>query len=315
MRQVVLGLLSALLFPLAALAQLSASPLVDVAWVKVNLGKPGIVLLDVRSGAGRTKADYLAGHIPGAVFTDYAKGGWREKNAAGVEGMLPSPEKLEKVIGDLGISNDTHVVLIPEGKAAVDMGAATRLYWTFKVLGHDKVSILDGGFLAWVKDVDKEKKPVNPLETTEAKPETKTFKANVRKQMIISKDDVVAAASAKQPLVDNRPPDFFLGLSKSPAAKTPGTIPNATNIPEAWLTEGNGGKFRSKAHLAKLYEIAGVPTSGRQVNFCNTGHWASLGWFAASEILGNKDAVMYDGSMAEWTQDAATPLDRKIKLE
>jgi thiosulfate/3-mercaptopyruvate sulfurtransferase len=310
MMRLCLALIAALMFVVPAHAQ---GPLVDVAWLKANLGKPGFVLLDVRSGAGKTKADYLAGHVPGAIFTDYAKDGWREKNKAGVDGMLPPPDKLEKLIGSLGIDNATHVVLIPEGRNAQDVGAATRLYWTFKVMGHDRVSILDGGYSAWAV-LGKDKKPVNPIETIDNKPTPKAFKATVRTEMIIGRADVEKAMSARQPLIDNRPPDFYMGLTKSPAAKSAGTLPAAANIPDAWLTQNNGGRFRSKDQLARLYTIAGVPTAGRQVNFCNTGHWASLGWFAASEILGNKEAVMYDGSMAEWTQDTKAPVDVKIKL-
>ena len=299
-----------------ALPSHAGEPLVSIDWVKQNLGKPGIVLLDVTSAGGRSKADFAAAHIPGAVYTDYGKGGWREKNAGGINGMLPAPDKLEKVIGAHGIDNATHVVLIPMGKNAQDTGAATRLYWTFKVLGHDNVSILDGGFTGWTKDVDKAtNKPVNPLEAGETAVEAKTFKANLRPEMIAGKDDVKAAMSEKLPLVDNRPSDFFLGISKSGDAKASGTVPGAVNLPEAWLTENNGGKFRSKAQLSKLYQTAGVPTSGKQVNFCNTGHWASLGWFVSSEIMGNKDARMYDGSMAEWTHDPALPIERRVTVD
>ena len=294
----------------------AAEPLVSVDWLKANLEKPGLVVLDVTSGGGRTKADFGAAHIPGSIYTDYAKGGWREKNAAGVNGMLPSVDKLEKLIGAHGIDNASHVVLVPLGRNAQDTGAATRLYWTFKVLGHDNISILDGGFHGWVKDVDKAtNKPVNPLESGEEAAAPKSFKASLRSEMIASRDDVKAAMSEKQPLIDNRPSDFFLGVSKSPDAKTSGTIPGATNLPEAWLTENNGGKFRSKTQLAKLYQSAGVATSGKQINFCNTGHWASLGWFVSSEIMGNKDAKMYDGSMAEWTRDDAAPLQRNIVVD
>lgn len=215
------ALIAPLVFLLAALPARAADPLVSVEWVKANLGKPGIVLLDVRSGAGRTKADYLAGHIPGAVFTDYAKDDWRERTPDGVDGQIPPVDKLEKLIGGLGIDNATHVVLIPEGRAAVDVASATRLYWTFKVLGHDNLSLLDGGFLAWMRDVDKDKKPVNPLETTDVKLPPKTFKANVRQEMLVSKDDVKKAIAEKTTIVDNRPQDFHVGLSKSPSLKVP----------------------------------------------------------------------------------------------
>lgn len=304
-----------ILILVAPLASWAAQPLVDVAWVKANLGKPGLVLLDVRSGGGVTREVYLKGHIPGAVFTDYAKDGWREKNAAGIDGQLPPPEKLEKVVGRFGIDNATHVVLIPDGRKAQDVGAATRLYWTFKVLGHDEVSILDGGFAAWVAEVDKDKKPVNPLETADVMPTAKTFTAKLRPEMLVSKDEMKTAVENHVPVVDNRPYDFHVGLTKSPAAKTAGTIPGSLSLPEGWFTVNGGGKFRSKAHLAKLFQTAKVPETGKQITFCNTGHWASLGWFVSSEIMGNKDARLYSGSMAEWTADPALPVDQIVKLD
>ncbi|MFV0369427.1 MAG: sulfurtransferase [Hyphomicrobiaceae bacterium] len=316
MQKILAYSLALLGFVFAALPAGAADPLVSVAWVKSNLGKPGVVLLDVTSGGGRSEADFSAAHIPGSIYTDYTKAGWREKSAEGVRGMLPPVEKLEKLIGAQGIDNATHVVLIPMGKSARDTGAATRIYWTFKVLGHDNVSILDGGFLGWVAEVDKQtKKPVNPLGTGTTTPAAKVFKADFRKDMVPTKEDVKAAMADKEPLVDNRPSDFFLGISKSSAAKVAGTIPGATNLPEAWLTVNNGGKFRSKTQLAKLYQSAGVATTGKQINFCNTGHWASLGWFVSSEIMGNKQARMYDGSLAEWTRDDKAPMQRTIVID
>jgi len=165
-------------------------------------------------------------------------------------------------------------------------------------------------------DIDKEtKKPVNPLATGDVTPAAQAFKANVNNDVLATKDDVQKAIAEKQPLVDNRPNDFFLGVTKSGAAKSSGTLPGASNLPESWLTVNNSGKFRSKEQLAKLYKAAGVATSGKQINFCNTGHWASLGWFVSSEIMGNKDARMYDGSMAEWTRDDKAPIERSVSLD
>jgi thiosulfate/3-mercaptopyruvate sulfurtransferase len=294
---------------------LAAEPLVDVEWAKANIDKPGVVFVDVRSGGGVTKEAYQAEHMPGAIFTDYAKDGWREK-INGVEGMLPPPDKVAKLIGSLGIDNDTHVVLVPLGRAAIDMGAATRIYWTFKVMGHDNVSILDGGYQAWTKDIDpKTNKPVNPLASGGVELPPTTFVAHFRKEMIIDRNDVKKAMEAGVTLIDNRPNDFYLGLSVSPAAKRAGTIPGAKNLQESWLTKNNGGSFRSKAQLASLYKQAGVPVEGEQIAFCNTGHWASLGWFVSSEILGNKNVKMYDGSMAEWSQYPELPVEQKFKLD
>jgi thiosulfate/3-mercaptopyruvate sulfurtransferase len=290
----------------------AAEPLVDVAWVKANLGKPNIVLLDLRWP--QSKAEYLRAHIPGAVYTDYAKDGWRTKDKNGTIAMLPEPAALEKLIGGLGIDNNTRIVLVPKGGNSLDVGAATRVYWTFKVLGHDNVSILDGGWLAWAVEDEKTKNPINPMEGGNIEPKAKTFKANVRTDMIPTKEDVKKALATKTLLVDNRPNDYHIGVTHHPDTKQPGTIPGAKNLPEAWLTKDNRGKFRTKAELEKLYAAAGVPTNGEQVNFCNTGHWASVGWFASSEILGNKKAKMYDGSMVEWSADPTAPMEKKVDL-
>ena len=292
----------------------AAEPLVDVAWVKANTGKPGIVFLDVRGRlAGKSKADYLRAHIPGAVYTDYLKDGWRVKDKNGTVGMLPPTEKLEKLIGGLGIGNDSLVVIIPQGSKALDMGTATRVYWTFKVLGHDQVSILNGGMTAYTKEVDKKtKKPVNPLEKGAVKPVAATFKASLRPEMLVSKADVQSALDKGVLMVDNRPNNQYVGVNRHGKSKRNGTIPGAVNLPESWLTVNGSGTFRPRGELEKLYAAAGVPTSGEQISFCNTGHWASMGWFATHEILGDKQAKMYDGSMVEWSGDKSLPIEQKV---
>lgn len=295
----------------------AAEPLVDVDWAKANLDNPDVVFLDVRGRiAGKSKTDYLRAHIPGAVYTSYMKDGWRAKDKDGTPGMLAPVEKLEALIGGLGIDNDTHVVIVPNGGKAVDVGTGTRIYWTFKVLGHDKISLLNGGMAAYTKEVDKTtKKPVNPLEKGAVSVEAKTFKANLREEMLITKADVVKAQESGVAIVDHRPHNQFLGINQHGAAKRPGTIPGASNLPENWLTQNGGGAFRSRNELEKLFAAASVDTTGAQINFCNSGHWASLGWFASHEILGNKDAKMYDGSMLEWSADTSLPMEVKVNLK
>ncbi len=302
---------------LASAAAMAAEPLVDVDWVKANIGKPDVVFLDVRGRlAGRSKTDYLRAHIPGAIYTDYLKDGWRIKNKEGTVGMLPPAENLAKLIGGLGIGNNDHVVIVPEGAKALDMGTATRVYWTFKVLGHDEVSILNGGMTAYTREVDeKTKQPVNPLEKGAATREAKTFEVSLREEMIVSKDDVKANLGGGTVLVDNRPNDQYVGVNRHGKAKRPGTIPGSVNLPENWLTMNGGGTFRPTGELQQLYAAAGVPTEGDQISFCNTGHWASLGWFASHELLGNGQARMYDGSMVEWSADQSLAMDQKVKLK
>ena len=106
-------------------------------------------VLDVRSAIDGGGAEaYQKGHIPGAIHSDYDKAGWRVTRG-GVPFMLPTLPELEKLIGELGIDEDTHVVVVPAGVHYTDFGSAARTYWTLKVAGVAKVSILDGGYAAW----------------------------------------------------------------------------------------------------------------------------------------------------------------------
>ena len=177
------------------------------------------------------------------------------------------------------------------------------------MLGHDDVSILNGGFAAYTAD----KK--NTVQAGNNAPKPAKFVAHLRKDMLVTKDDVLKAMKEKEVLVDNRPNDQFIGVNRHPKATRNGTIPGAINLPESWLTENNGGKFRSVEEIKKLYAIANVPTTGKQINFCNTGHWASLGWFVSAKLMGDKQAKVYDGSMVEWSADKSLPMEDKIKVQ
>ncbi|MBC8212209.1 MAG: sulfurtransferase [Gammaproteobacteria bacterium] len=303
-KKIIIGLL---LFGLAPLATAS-TPLVDVDWIKANSCNKNVRVLDIRNALdGGSKIDYLQGHIPCAVYTDYLKGGWRSM-VNKVPGQLPPTDKIEKLIGDLGIDNKTHVVIYHAGKDALDMGSATRVYWTFKVLGHDDVSILNGGLSAYTAD----KK--NPLDKGNNMPKALAFKAQLNSAMIATKEDVLKAREKGIELVDNRPADQFLGVNRHPKSSRNGTIPGAVNLPESWLTQNGGGSFRDVGTLNKLYSQAHVDPQQETINFCNTGHWASLGWFATSELMGNKNVKLYDGSMVEWTNDASLPMVSTIKF-
>jgi thiosulfate/3-mercaptopyruvate sulfurtransferase len=288
----------------------AATPLVDAGWVVANLNTPKVKILDVRGAiSGNSRSTFEKQHIPGAVWTDYLQDGWRIKDSNGTVGMLPGVKQLEMVIGNLGIENDDHVIIVPAGERAVDVGTATRIYWTFKVLGHDNVSILDGGMAAYTARRDKNGNPVNPVASGPAQIDPAIYEVKgFRKELIATKADVAKALAGGFTLVDNRPSNQYLGVNKSGIAKRFGTLPGARNVPENWLTRNGGGSFRDIDALAKLHAYAKVPDHARQINFCNTGHWASLGWFVSSELLGNRQVAMYDGSMAEWTADDKLPM-------
>ena len=289
---------------------MAAEPLVDVAWIKAHSCDDGVRVLDVRNAIdGGSRTAYLQGHIPCAVYTDYLFGGWRSL-VNDVPGQMSKPEDLAGIIGDLGIDNDTHVVVYHHGKNAVDMGSATRMYWTFKALGHDNVSILNGGYLAYAAD------QANTIEKGNNKPDPRSFTPNLRADMLITKEDVKMAINDDGiTLVDMRPNHQFVGINRHPKSKRNGTIPTSMNLPESWLTVNGGGMFRPVAELQQLYALAEVDPNATQIAFCNTGHWASLGWFVSSELMGNENAELYDGSMVEWSSDESLPMDRQISIQ
>lgn len=272
------------------LASLAATPLVDTAWVKANAGKEGIVFLDVRP-----RKTYQKGHVPSAIYSSYTGDKWRMKKGD-VKGMLPPTDYLEKLVGRLGIDNSTHVVIIHGGYSAVETAVATRIYWTFKVLGDNNVSILNGGMSAWLKDKS------NPLEKTDNKPKPKSFTANMNFEILANASDVKAALGTSITLLDSRPPDQFLGISKSGIVARYGTLPGAISVPGLMMIDNDTKKFISTSGLEQLYASRNAPTTGEAIVFCNTGHWASLGWFIDHELLGNKKSKLYDGSMAEWSR-------------
>jgi len=282
------------------------APLVDAAWLADNLDRPDLVVLDVRNKLGDdSEESYRAGHIPGAVYSDYLKAGWRSE-VDGVPGQLAPVAGLEALIGGLGIDNDSHVVVVGGGKSALDMGSATRVYWTFKVLGHDKISVLDGGYRAYATD------PSNPIETGWNEPEVRIFTADFRAEMVADYRDVLAAQAAGTRLVDLRPAEQYRGEKAHAAAKRAGTIPGATNLPESSLTTEDG-RIVAPERMAELLSAAGVKDNAPSIAFCNTGHWASLGWFAQSELLGNKNVTLYDGSMVDWSAREELPIETRAQ--
>lgn len=280
-------------------------PLVSAQWLRDNLERDDLVVIDVRSEIdGTTHDDFKKGHIPGAVYSSYTDSGWRiEKD--GVPGMLPSIHDLELRIGNLGINNDTEVVIVSAGETPTDMGSAARVYWTFKVLGHGKVAILNGGYEAWSA-------AGNPLEQGASTPWGAKFEADFREELIADAQEVEQARAGGLQLVDNRPEEHFLGRDKHPAARASGTIPGALNLPQEQLTEGGTAFMINRETLEAVLQQASIEDSAT-VTFCNTGNWAALGWFALSEIAGHEDVAMYDGSMTDWSQDEARPLQTERK--
>ncbi len=280
----------------------NAQPLVDTVWLATNLDQPNLVVLDIRNRIDGGSAEVFAeGHVPGAVYSNYLEDGWRT-TVDGVPGMMSPVADLETLIGGLGIGNVNHVTIVHGGVSSSDFGSAARVYWTFKVLDHDAVSILDGGYQAWSADAS------NPIETGPSAPVAATFVAEFQPQYLATTEEVVLAMADREvALVDARPASQFRGESKVDAARAKGTIPGARNLQQSTLV-AEAGTVEAPDTIAGLLRKVGLKSDDKKIAFCNTGHWASVAWFALSEVLGNEDVKMYDGSMVAWTADAERPL-------
>jgi thiosulfate/3-mercaptopyruvate sulfurtransferase len=277
-----------------------AEPLVSPAWLISYRADSNLVVLDIRSAIDGSKPGAFAqGHIPGSVHSDYDKGGWRVTRN-NVPFMVPTTAELEKLIGELGIDETSHVVVVPAGVNVLDFGAAARTYWTLKYAGVAKVSILDGGLAAW-------KAAGYALETGAQAPSPAIFTATIDKSILAEVGDVEKLeASGKATLVDARPVSFFLGKEKAPASQAYGHIPGALNIDSASYYDPATNRLKPKAELAAI--SAHVPTDA-VVSYCNTGHWAATDWFVLHELLGRGNARLYAGSMVEWTSNASHPIE------
>jgi thiosulfate/3-mercaptopyruvate sulfurtransferase len=287
-------------FTASAAPDSNAQPLVSVEWLKDHLGDKNLVVLDIRSAidGGGAKA-YGEAHIPGSVHSDYDKAGWRVTRN-NVPFMLPTAAELEKLVGDLGIDEESHVVVVPAGVSYTDFGSAARTYWTLKVVGLKNVSILDGGVAAW-------RAAGFAVERGEKKPSATIFAATLDKSLIAQGAEVETLESkGGATLIDARPASFFLGKEKAPNAAAYGHIPGSLNVDSASFYDSTTNKLKPQAELAKL---AGVVPAGPAVSYCNTGHWAATDWFVLHELLGRQDVRLYDGSMVEWTANASRPVE------
>lgn len=287
-----------------ALAIELPSALVDAEWLSNHLENDDLVVLDVRSGIdnGGDRSTFEQSHIPGSLYSSYTNDGWREKRGD-VAGLLPPEDKLKRLIGGLGIGNDDTVVIVPAGTGATDFGSAARIYWTFKVLGHDDVAVLNGGFNGW-KEQGYEVANGSP-----ASREMTVFDVDFRQELIATLEEVEAARNTQTQLVDARPSDYFTGETTSPAVRSAGTIPGATSLPHNSLMQNRDSAFYlDTQNLQARINEAQLNSNTQTVAFCNTGHWAATDWFVLSEVAGFDNVSMYDGSMAEWTLSDSRPV-------
>jgi thiosulfate/3-mercaptopyruvate sulfurtransferase len=258
-------------------------------WLSQNLGKPNIAVVDgstyLPTHGRDARAEYLAGHIPGAVFFDIEA---IADHSTDLPHMMPGPAQFADAVGALGIA-DTDTIVVYDG---LGLFSAARVWWTFRVFGAKNVFILDGGMPAWKA----EGKPTEPGET---KREPRKFKAVMDTDAVAIVDDVqMAINTGATQIVDARSAGRFAGTDPEPRkGLRSGHMPGARNVPFTDIVEN--GRLASREKIAAAFAKGGVDTDKPIITSCGSGVTAVV-LALGLDALGKKPARIYDGSWTEW---------------
>lgn len=271
--------------------------LVTTEWLAEHQGDGNVAVAEVDENTDL----YDEGHIPGAV-----KLHWQEDLQDPIERDLVEKGEFERLLGSLGIGNDTTLVVYGDK----NNWFAAYAYWYLKIYGHEDVRVLDGGRQKWI-DEGRE------LTTEVPAPAAKTYTAKERDESIrVYRDDVLAELHAAGiALVDVRSPQEYSGELMAPpgyeqeGASRTGHIPGAQSIPWAQAVRDDG-TFKSADELRELYAGKGVTPDKEVRAYCRIGERSAHTWFVLRELLGYENVKNYDGSWTEWGNLVDVPIEK-----
>lgn len=294
----------ALLIPLGFVppaACRSLPALVETGWLANNLNSHNIVLIDTR-----TASNYKVGHLPGAVSMPYAD--LNVYNDDEECQLLPQSTDLTKKLQALGVNSDSRIIIYDQGNTTGDATKGAYAVWALEAMGHNDVSYLNGGFTKWTFEgrIINNKKPT---------PQPGNFKAQMNNNRIATLAYVKSHLNSKQVLfVDARNTNEFFGAHKRADVARYGHIPGAVNLPAPFLN--NAGINRAPASILPLKKLEamaagmGIPQDKNTelVVYCNSGQYAALDYFVLHDLLGYRNARLYDGSMLQYAVQYKLPL-------
>ncbi|WP_441240997.1 3-mercaptopyruvate sulfurtransferase [Tardiphaga sp. 768_D3_N2_1] len=277
----------------------STDPLVSTEWLAAHLGDPKVKVIDASFKMPGVLPlpvdDYLAAHIPGAVFFDVDA---VSDHSVDLPHMYPDADQFARDIAALGISSDDTVVAYDAGGWV----AAPRAWWMFLSYGHANVKVLDGGLKKW-------KAEGRATETGKPSPKPGTFSATLDKSYVRSKAQVVANLdSRKEQLIDARAANRFEGSVPEPRAGIrSGHIPASRNLPYNLLFDAATGTMKPLEELRKAFAGTGLDLGSPIVTTCGSGVSAAVLTLALYR-LGVRGSALYDGSWSEWGQPDGPPV-------
>lgn len=271
--------------------------LVATEWLAGELGASDLVVLDAskhRPTTGRDPlAEYQAGHIPGALLFDHLAS---IDTASPVPTALPTADQFAALIGSLGISNDTRVVIYDDSATHT----SSRVWYMFLMYGAvENVALLDGGLAKW-------KAEGRPLEAGAVSATPTTFIPRANPGIIRFKADMLANVDSKaEQVLDTRYPQHFTGPEIADVGVEPGHIPGSANVPFAEMYHEDE-TFKSDEELRAMIDATGLDWSRPVITSCGGGVTAAILAFHLRRF-GKTDVAMYDGSWSEWGKDPDMP--------
>lgn len=271
-------------------------PLVSTTWLADRLGDPMTVVLDgswhMPSAQRDAPAEFAAGHIPGAAFF-----GIDEicDHSSELPHMLADPGEFATAVRRLSVFRDSHVVIYD----TLGLSSAGRVWWNFRAMGHQAVSVLDGGLPRWTSEG-------RALESGWPSPPHGDFKARPAPALTADLEAMRRfVATGDSQILDARAADRFSGDSPEPREGLKrGHMPGALNVP--WTTFVRGGSLVPPEEIAALFAAANVDLGKPIVTTCGSGITAALLALALNR-LGRDDVAVYDGSWSEWGSRPDTP--------
>jgi len=264
--------------------------LVSTAWLADHIRDPDLRILDASyylPDMGRdARAEYDAGHIPGARFFDIDD---ISDHRSDLPHMAPPPEKFMSRLRKLGVG-DGHQVVVYDGAG---LFSAARVWWLFRLMGKTEVAVLDGGLPKWRAE---------GREIEDLPPVIRDRHMTVQRQAALVRDVTQVARAAKlgdHAIVDARSPDRFRGTEPEPrSGLRAGHIPGSVNLHYADLLNTDGTMKDADA-LRAAFDAAGVDMDKPVITTCGSGVTAAIVNLALAR-LGKRDHALYDGSWAEW---------------
>ncbi|WP_333794948.1 3-mercaptopyruvate sulfurtransferase [Hyphomicrobium sp.] len=275
--------------------------IVETQWLADHLDMPDLVIFDGSwhlPGSGRdAKAEYLAEHIPGALFFDIDD---LVDETSPLPHMLPPTAKFASRMKKIGVGDGMRIVIYD----TLGLFSAARVWWTFRAMGHQDVAVLNGGLKKW-------KAEGRPLEDGSPVPRTaRHFTPLLNNELVCDLDEMRGyVESGRVQIVDARPKVRFEGSQPEPRpGLRAGHIPGSKNVPASTILNADG-TLKDKDELGRIFRDAGIDPQKPVVASCGSGVTASMLALALG-VLGQRNVPVYDGSWAEWGQETAgTPIE------